>query len=862
MAAPGTFQGPYEILGSIGAGGMGEVYRARDPRLSREVAIKILPAQFAADADRLRRFEQEARAAAALNHPNIMAIYDLGTQANGSPYIVSELLEGESLRDRLRSGPLPLRKASDYSAQIARGLAAAHDKGIVHRDLKPENLFITKDGRAKILDFGLAKLIDQNPNDAMSSAPTGGGATTPGMVLGTVGYMSPEQVRGLATDHRCDIFTFGAILYEMLSGKRAFHGDTSADTMSAILKDDPPELTETNRQVPPAMERIVRHCLEKNPDERFQSARDIAFNLDALSGPSTSAVAVVSPVAVMTRSRRRTWLAAVGTLGLVVTAAMGWWAGTRTSRTQFPNYKPITFRRGSINTARFGPDGQTVIYSAAWEGAPSDIYTGRTDSLGERPLGIPRADVLAISSTGEMAIRTNILGMGGFARRGTMSIVPMAGGAPRPTMEDVQNADWSADGKQMAVIRYIPGKELWRLEYPPGKVLVEDTNWISDARVSPDGARVAFFDHGNSIGDDRGAVAVVDLAGKKTVLAGGWASMQGIGWSPRADEIWFSASPGEIHNMYAVALNGKLRRLASMPADVELQDVTRDGKVLLKKQARHFEIYGGGEGQAAERKLDWLDWSLLRTISADGKYVLFDEEGEGGGPEYTVYMRPTDGSPAVALGHGNAVAFSPDNRWVLTGTLNFPSQYVLQPTGAGEARAVTHDQIDHLAGQFLPDGKRVVFIGREAGHAARVYLLDLESGATKPLTPEGITGLALSPDGKFLVVRSENALLKWSLEGGESQPIAGLARGDIVLAWTADAKQLYLTTTKPEDARPRRVYLFDLATQKRTLWRSLGPQDWTGAGSAGLPAISADGKHYAYLVSRALSDLYVVTGLK
>ncbi len=840
---------------------MGEVYRARDTRLGRDVAIKILPAQFAADVERLRRFEQEARAAAALNDPNIMAIYDIGTQPNGAPYIVSELLEGETLRDRLRTGPLPQRKATECAAQIARGLAAAHDKRIVHRDLKPENIFITKDGRVKILDFGLAKLIEHGIGDQQTFAPTGG-ATSPGMVLGTVGYMSPEQVRGQETDHRCDIFSFGAILYEMLSGKRAFRGETAADTMSAILKDDPPELTETNRAISPAIERIVRHCLEKNPDERFQSARDIAFNLEALSSISSGSQQAAAATAVVgsSRSRRRAIFAGVGTLGLLAVAALAWWLGANSSRGDFPTYKPITFRRGSIGNARFGSDGQTVIYSASWEGAPSDIYTGRTDSLGERPMGFANAELLGISSAGEMAIRTNTIAMGGFARRGLLSIVPTAGGAPRPIIENVQDIDWTADGKQMALIRFSPQNDQWRLEFPRDKVLLAGSGWMSCPRISPDGKHIAFYDHGNSSGDDRGAVAVVDLNGNKTVLSGGWASLEGLAWSPSGDEIWFTGSPGEIHNMYAVTLNGKVRRLASMPADVELQDVRADGKVLLKKQAWHFEIYGGVEGQATEHKLDWLDWSLLRAMSSDGKYVLFEEEAEGGGPDYTVYMRPTDGSPAIALGHGVAVAFSPDNQWVLTSTTKSPAQFVLQPTGAGESRVVTHDQIDHLGARFLPDGKRAVFLGRESGHAARIYLLDLESGDTKPITPEGVGGRALSPDGKYIVVLAKNVWMKWPVEGGEATPIAGLKSDDLVVAWTGDGKQLYVC--RPDELRPRRVYLFDLVSGKRTLWKSLGPADWTGAPGASIPVVSGDGKHYAYMVNRSLGDLYVVSGLK
>src|SRR5438876_980229 len=287
MTAAGTRLGPYKIIAPISAGGMGEVYRARDTRLGRDVAVKVLPETFSADLDRLRRFEQEARAAGVLNHPNILAIYDVGTH-DGSPYVVSELLEGETLRDRLRGAAFPTRKAVEYAIQIARGLGAAHEKGIIHRDLKPENLFITRDSRMKILDFGLAKLTQPRPADtSQTQAPTvalNPDDTEPGVVMGTAGYMSPEQVRGQKVDHRADIFSFGAILYEMLTGKRAFHRESTADTISAILKEHPPDLSETNQRISPALERLVNHCLEKNPEERFHSARDLAFALEALSG--------------------------------------------------------------------------------------------------------------------------------------------------------------------------------------------------------------------------------------------------------------------------------------------------------------------------------------------------------------------------------------------------------------------------------------------------------------------------------------------------------------------------------------------------------------------------------------------------
>src|SRR6267154_5910722 len=348
--ASGTKLGPYEIVSPLGAGGMGEVYRAKDTRLGREVALKILPESFASEPERLRRFEQEARAVAALNHPNILAIHDIGAQGDGpkaTPFLVSELLEGETLRAILDRGALAQRKTIEYGVQIAHGLAAAHEKSIVHRDLKPENIFVTRDGRIKILDFGLAKLAQPEGDHAETITHQ----TEAGVVLGTVGYMSPEQVRGKPADHRSDLFSFGAILYEMLSGRRAFHGETSADTMSAILRGESPGLAETNRGIAPGLEQIVQHCLEKNPEERFQSARDIAFDLQLLSGqtPTSARESAVSA------PKFRKWLrhAAVGAATIGIFLA-GYFSGGRSSSPS-PKFRQLTFQRGSIQSAAFAP---------------------------------------------------------------------------------------------------------------------------------------------------------------------------------------------------------------------------------------------------------------------------------------------------------------------------------------------------------------------------------------------------------------------------------------------------------------------------------------------------------------------------
>ena len=859
MAGVGTSLGPYEILGAIGSGGMGEVYRARDPRLGREVAVKILPLQFSADSERLYRFEQEARAAAALNHPNILAIYDLGRQANGSPYIVSELLEGESLRERLRSGPLPLRKAIDYATQITLGLAAAHDKGIVHRDLKPENLFITRDGRAKILDFGLAKLTERS-SDSETVVRTE--ATTPGMVLGTVGYMSPEQVRGVATDHRSDIFTFGAILYEMLSGKRAFHGDTAADTMSAILKEDPPELTETNRQVPPALERIVRHCLEKNPDERFQSTRDVAFDLGALSSPSSSAVGPALPLAVSSRVRRRAWFAAIGTLGLIAALAAGVALGQRWARPQPPRYQQLTFRRGSIEGARFAPDGHTIVYSASWEGAAPELYSSRDDGQGGRPLGITGAKLLAISSTGEMALLTKVQPPRNWIDTGTLARAPLAGGAPRELLEGVASADWSPNGKELAVSRFDAAATQWRLEYPIGKLIYATPNWISHIRLAPDGRRIAFLEHPPT-GDDRGHVAIVDLAGKKRDLSGELASVQGLDWSRDGSEIWFTASTnGNNRMLYAVTPSGRQRLVNTVPGKLQLEDIGTDGRVLLQLQSAGRTMVGVSAGQSREVPLGWLDYPFPRDLTPDGKTLLFEEEGEGGGPRYTVFVRGTDGSPAVAIGEGYAGGISRDGKWAVTLSPD-DGHLTIVPVGAGEARTIAAGDVSYGLGKWLPDNRRYLVPGQQLNHPPRIYVVDRNTGQVQPLTPEGTAdtlGPYPSPDGLWLPVRdSNNRDWLWPLNGGEKRPLKGVLPQQFDIGWR-DNQSLLLTSNEPGDRIPRRVYVLDIASGRQQFWKALGPADIAGVRNIGPAAFAGDSYVYGY--TRQLSELFLTSGLR
>ena len=833
---------------------MGEVYRARDARLNRDVAIKVLPASFSSDPERLQRFAQESRAAAALNHPNILSIFDIGNH-NGAPYVVSELLEGETLRDRLRNGPLSSRKAIDYGRQIASGLAAAHEKGIVHRDLKPENIFVTADGRVKILDFGLAKLTRPEA-DSSGDAPTQQVGTEAGVVMGTAGYMSPEQVRGKATDSRTDIFSFGAVLYEMISGKRAFHGDSAVDTMSAILKEEPPDLAETNRNVSPALERVVRHCLEKNPAERFQSVRDVAFNLEALTDISTSSRGGVRALPEEKRTRR--WLLPA----LAVLLLLASWAGVygyarRGSAEANPTFHKVTFRNGTIWAARFAPDGQTIVYGAAWDGAPQEIFSTRFDSSDSRSIGLPTAQILAISSKGELAISLHPVNFSPFTQAGTLARVPLAGGAPREVFDNVLWADWTPDGNSLAVIQGTLGRNA-QLEFPAGNVLYKPKGWVSHVRFSPSGNLLAVADHIPN-GDD-GRVVILDLHGQRKASSSFYSSVEGLAWAPSGKELWFSAVPsGSARSIYGLDLSGKERLIYRAPGGLTIHDISRNGLVLMTADKARLSLSALAPGETRERSLSWFDWSLLGDISADGKTIVFSETGEAEGANYSIFLRKTDGSPAVRLGDGAFAALSPDGQSVLS-SVGAPAKLVLLPTGVGEARALTDDKVDHFNFAWMPDSKSIVYAAAEPGHGPRSSLLDLQGGAPRALTPEGTVGLFVSPDGKFLLATdSKHWSWLYPIAGGEPQKLNVIPQpNERVMGFFDGGKSVLLRTSTV----PVQITRIDLATGRRQLWKEIVPADTAGVQSIPIIRFSADGKSYAYSMGRLLSDLYVVDGLK
>jgi eukaryotic-like serine/threonine-protein kinase len=844
----GTRLGPYEVVGALGAGGMGEVYRARDTRLKREVAIKVLPESFASDVERLLRFEQEARAVGALSHPNILAVHDIGAQ-NGIHYIVAELLDGETLREKLSNGALPPRRATDYAIQIAQGLASAHEKGIVHRDLKPENLFVTKDGRVKILDFGLAKqiVVAANADDVTLASEA---LTSAGMVLGTVGYMAPEQVRGEAADHRADIFSFGAVLYEMLAGQRPFQRTSSVETMNAILKEEPPEIATTpGREIQPALQRFVHRCLEKEQDQRFQSAKDLSFALDSISAVSSMQTQVVTGLG----RRWNFWRTATLVMAVLLITATAAILRGRLLSPQQPRYNRITFRKGAISAARFAPDGQTIIYSAAWDNPAVKLYRSRADGSDARVLDLPAAGLMSMSRSGELAVTLN----GNSSR---LARVPLDGGAPRELLDHVIAADWSRDGAQLAVARSANGK--CRLEYPIGNILYESIDWISHMRISPQGDAIAFMDHPLPA-DDRGTVALVDLKGNKRTLTPEWSGEQGLAWSPDGSEIWFTATSRSDweRNLYAVSRSGKQRLVLQPPVALYLEDIDSDGRVLLRHEERRFEVAVGQVG-GETRLLSWLEIMLAASVSRDGKYAVIGDWSGSGGTDYSVYLAKLDGSPAVLLGSGVAGDISPDNKWVTSILPSDTTKIMLLPTGIGEAKTITAPRFHYRGASWASDGRTLVVRAGESDRPLRSWVQDIASGSPRAVTPEGINGILVTVNhSDYISARDATSAIRlYPIDGGEPKPITGLTETDEVVAGSADSDAVYVSPDL--SAIPLQIVKVDVATGRRQPFLAVSPTDSPGIVSLSRPIFSGDEKRYVYTQVRELSVLYVASGLK
>jgi serine/threonine protein kinase len=842
----------YRLLEKIGSGAMGEVFRARDERLGRDVALKLIRPGSSDNPDHLRRFELEARAAAALNHPNIVAVYDVGFD-NGTPYIVCELLEGATLRTRLAAGPLPVRVAIDYSLEIVRGLIAAHDRRIIHRDLKPENLFVTTDGRIKILDFGVAKLQSAT-DDAGRPVEELTTVTKAGAVVGTVAYMSPEQLRGKAIDHRSDIFAVGAILYELLTGLRAFRGDTEVDTMTAVLRENPPEIKLEEANVPLPFRQIVQHCLEKEPENRFQTARDLGFALETMAGASgTRNNRIQAPRKL---SKFAPW--AIATLLLLATLFLA--ANQLRPKNAPPSYKRLTYEPGTLYSARFAPESGTIVYAAAWNGRPLQIFSTVGDSLLTQPLNISDANLMAISRSAELALVLHGNHLSHLETEGgTLARTPLAGGSPREILENVSWADWDAKG-ELAVVHHTASGD--QIEYPIGHILYSTPGWISHLRFSSTGGRIAFLDH-PSLWDDRGSVALVDLAGHVTQLSTGWASAYGLAWSRDAKEIWFAATQtGSRRALFGVSMSAEVRKILDLPIGMTLQDVASDGRALVSLDTERLAM--ASEPRSGKPlDISWHDWSIAKDISEDGRSVLFEDSSEFAGDHYSLAIRKIgESAPPVQLSGGSAGGLSPDGKWAISIIPGSPGQVSMIPIGPGQPRIVPISGLEHIqngSAHFLEDGKRITISGNEPGHGVRCYLVNLDGGKPEPVTPEGTAVALVSPDGqKVLRADPAGAIAVYPIAGGSPRSIPNLEPGFFPLRWSRDSSAFY--AYRPGHL-PAAIFQFDLATGEKKLVKELQPGTLTGVVSIAPVVVSRDGSQFAYSYYQVFSVLWVISGL-
>ena len=853
----------YRIEAKLGAGGMGVVYRALDTHLDRPVAIKVLPSAAVSDSERRARFAQEAKAASALSHRNIITIYDIDSgqvDSQAVDFIAMQYVSGKTLEQMIGRKGLRLTDALRYAIQIADGLAAAHQAGIVHRDLKPGNVIVDEQGEVKILDFGLAKLTEPEEPDAFAATQSVHlkAETEVGTIMGTIAYMSPEQAEGHKVDARSDIFSFGTVLYEMVTGRRAFPGGSKLSTLASVLHREPSPLRPGEDNVPRELERVILRCLRKDPQRRWQNMSDVKVALEDVLEDTEAGKPEVASAPV---SKTKFGLRLLAWAGMIVIAlGAGAFIGWRALRSPQPAFERLTYRRGDVTAARFSPDGQTVLFSAQWSNEPMTIFSMRSGSRESRSLDLPEGRILSISSTGEMAI---LIGES-LQSAGTLARVPLSGGAPREVLENVNDADWSPDGSKLAVSHTIKDRtagDRTRIEYPIGTVLYETAGRPPfDLRVSPKGDLLAFFEYDNAIGDY--AVTVLDLHGKKRVLSRGWRVDLHLAWSPNGDEIWFGAGgkDGSTLGIHAVSLSNKERMVVQGTAFMAVFDVSRDGRVLATTEDSRMGISVLTPQAKQERELSWFDLSHVYDISADAKTILFVESSYLHDRNAAIYLRKTDGSPAVRLGDGNMPALSPDGKWVSCVVNDgIQTRLTILPTGAGEARSLGVPGFQYGRAEWFPDALRILFTGKETGGKDRTFIQDVRGGKPVPVTPEGTQARAVSPDGKYATAAEGGRLSLVPLAGGEPKIIGSIEPEQTVIRWSGDGRSLFLRAMdKPYSTKISRM---DISTGRQEPWKELQPPDPVGVRMSDV-ALTPDGSSYAYSFQRDIVTLFLLSNLK
>jgi serine/threonine protein kinase len=859
----GTKLGPYEILSPLGAGGMGEVYRARDTRLGRDVAIKVLPNHLSSNPDLKQRFEREARAISSLNHPRICTLHDVGHQ-DGVDFLVMEYLEGESLADRMKKGPLALKESLSIGIEVCEALEAAQRAGIVHRDLKPGNIMLTKNG-AKLMDFGLAKaalsgLASASSAPLLSAAKTMSEATplspltSAGMVIGTIQYMSPEQIEGKEADARSDLFALGAVVYEMATGKRPFDGKSQLSLASSILERDPAPIRTIKPLTPAAFERVVNSCLAKNPDDRFQTAHDVRLELEWIAEDLPQLRASSTEKTTKFSGTALSWMVAAAVL---VAGAALFLSQREKPIAHFTN---ISFRDGTLLGARFSHDGQTIVYSGRWEGAQPQISVARIGSPESRPLGIPAAEVAAVSSSDELAVFLGCEEIYFLTCGGTLATVSLAGGSPRTLAEHVAQADWHPDGKRMVISVLTP--EGARLEFPPGHVLFQQSGgWIGHPRFSPDGSRIAFENH-SILGNDDGSVDLVDMNGSHTVLSTD-ASVEGLAWSPDGKEVWFAGTKtsGWADTIFAVTPGGKERAILSLPS-VRLYDISKDGRVLLSRETWRRQIRGLFPGDKAEHPYSWLDDTEATAISADGRFISIYEAGEIYYLENNslAYYRATDGSPAVRLGVGTP-AISPDGKWVVLASNHVSPKMPLQlqPIGPGDSKDLPTPGLiafDHYV--WSDDGRMVVYEAQTDQNKWNIYKQAVAGGAPVLVKTDARDTYAVpSPSGDTVALREGRGGISLYHEN-ESQPVPvkTASANEYPIRFVKSGKALLVAEQTGDELT---LTVIDLASGHRETWKRI-PDNYSSRANQ-LFVATPDLKYYAYPFPRYSSVLYTVENL-